>query len=78
MIGFFRNMSQVLTIVQIVVAALLIIVVMLQSRGESGAAGLASQGASYRSKKGLEKVLFYATIVLAILFASVSIIAVIL
>ena len=67
-----------ITIVQIVIAVVLIIVVMLQSRGETGTAGLASQGASFRSKKGIEKLLFYATIVLAVLFASVSIISIIL
>jgi preprotein translocase subunit SecG len=71
-------MSTIITIVQIIIAALLIIAVMLQSRGDTGTAGLAGQGASFRSKKGLEKVLFYATIVLAVLFASVSIIAIIL
>ncbi len=67
-----------ITILQIVIAVILIVVVMLQSRGDTGTAGLASQGQSFRSKKGLEKVLFYATIVLAVLFASVSIIAIVL
>lgn len=67
-----------ITILQIIIAVALIVVIMLQSRGDTGTAGLGGQGASYRSKKGLEKTLFYATIVLAILFASVSIIAIIL
>jgi len=67
-----------LTIFQIIICAALITCVMLQSRGDSGAAGIGSGSQSYRSKKGLEKFLFYATIILAVLFASVSIISIIL
>lgn len=68
-----------LTIAEIIIAILLIVVIMLQSRGDSGGmAGAMAGGQSYRSKKGLEKFLFYATIALAVLFASVSIIAIIL
>lgn len=67
-----------LTILQIIISVALIGVIMLQSRGDSGTAGLAAQGQSYRSKKGIEKFLFYSTIILAVLFASVSIIAIIL
>lgn len=68
-----------ITIVQIIISITLIIVIMLQSRGDTGAGGLAGQGGqSYRSKKGLEKFLFYVTIIFAVLFASVSIFAIIL
>ncbi|HVZ11789.1 MAG TPA: preprotein translocase subunit SecG [Patescibacteria group bacterium] len=67
-----------IAIIQIIICVALITVIMLQSRGDASAAGLAGQAQNYRSKKGLEKVLFYATIVLAILFASVSIISIIL
>ncbi len=67
-----------ISILQIIIAIALIVVIMLQSRGDTGTAGLAGQTQSYRSKKGLEKFLFYTTIILAILFASVSIIAIIL
>ena len=64
-------------ILQIIISVTLIGVVMLQSRGDVGGGGLSGQGQSYRSKKGIERVLFYATIVLAALFASVSLIALI-
>lgn len=67
----------ILTIVQIIISVALIIVIMLQSRGDSGGMAGVGGGQSYRSKKGLEKFLFYATIVLAVLFASVSIISII-
>lgn len=65
-------------IIQIIICVALILVIMLQARGDSGGGGFAAQGQSYRSKKGLEKFLFYGTIVLAVLFASISIIAIIL
>ena len=65
-------------ILQIIISVALVGVVMLQSRGDVGTAGLSGQGTSYRSKKGLEQALFYLTIFLAVLFASVSIIALIL
>ena len=65
-----------LNIVAIVVAVLLIVVIMLQTRGSQGGVAFGGSGQSYRSKKGLEKLLFYSTIVLAALFASVSILSV--
>lgn len=64
-------------IIQIIIAVLLIVTVMLQSRGSSASLAFGGAGESYRSKRGLEKGLFYATIVLAALFAAVSILAII-
>ena len=70
-------MNAVITIIQIVVALSLIVVVILQNRGsDTGMAYGASAGQSYRSKQGLEKFLFYATIILAALFAGFSILSV--
>lgn len=67
----------IVSILQIIVAVFLICVIMLQSRGEAtGTFG--AQAQTYRSKKGLEKFLFYITIAIAVFFASVSIITVIL
>lgn len=54
----------------------LVVVIILQSRGDHKGGAFGTAGASFRSKKGLEQFLFYATIVLAALFAAVSIIAV--
>ena len=65
-------------IIQIIICVALIAVIMLQSRGDTSAGGFGGGTQSYRSKKGLEKFLFYITIVLAVLFASVSIISIIL
>ena len=60
---------------QIVVALALVVVIILQNRGDSGM-GLGGGSTSYRSKKGLEKFLFYATIFLAAVFAALSILSV--
>lgn len=56
------------------IATLLIITVILQTRGQGGIS-FGAGGQSYRAKKGVEKFLFYATIILAVLFASVSILS---
>ena len=63
----------IFAIIQIVLALLLIIVTILQQRGSNAGMAFGGGGESFRSKRGLEKFLFYATIVLAILFAANSI-----
>ena len=61
----------VLPIVQITLSILLVISIILQQRGSSlgGAFGGDNFNSAYSTRRGLEKWLFYATIVLAILFA---------
>lgn len=56
-------------VVMIVVSVLLVITVLLQQRGSglSGAFGGDGSGA-YHTKRGLEKTIFFATIVLSVLF----------
>jgi protein translocase SecG subunit len=66
----------IFSIIQIVVSVLLVVVIIMQSRGTQGGAAFGSYGETYRSKKGLERLLFYSTIVLAALFASISILAI--
>ena len=68
-------MEAIMNLVQIVVAIILIIVVLLQVRGQGG--GLfGSAESSYRTRRGLEKVLFQFTVVLAVIFITASIISV--
>lgn len=68
-------MNQFLIVVQIVSAALLIVVILMQQRG-SGLSGLfGGSGDIYRSKRGIEKVLLNATIVLAVLFLGSGVLA---
>lgn len=66
---------QIYTIVQLAIAVLLIITIILQTRGTQAGITFGGTGESFRSKKGIEKILFYATIVLAVLFASTSILS---
>lgn len=66
-------MITALRIIQVLTALLLIGSVLLQQRGSSLGVTFGGSGESYRSKRGLEKFLFYVTIVLAVLFASVTI-----
>jgi len=62
---------------QIIIPILLIGFVILQSRGGQSGGMLGGSGQSYSSKKGFEKFLFWGTITLAAIFASISILSVI-
>ncbi len=57
-----------LTIIQIVVSVLLVVGVLLQQRGAGGSAITGGGETSYYTKRGMEKVIFIATIILAALF----------
>jgi len=59
-----------LNVIQIIVSAVLVVVILLQVRG-SGFGELGTQSVS-RTRRGVEKTLFQATIVLAIVFILVS------
>lgn len=58
---------QWLNIVQIILSVLLMASILLQKRGSGLGAAFGGDGALFRSKRGLEKKLFYATILLALL-----------
>ncbi len=67
-----------LYIVQIILAVALIVAVVLQARGSDlGGVFGGSGGAVYRTRRGVEKTLFNATIVLSVLFFVVSVVTVI-
>jgi len=61
-------------IIQIAISVLIIILILLQERsaGLSGIFGGERSG-FYQTRRGLEKVIFRATIVLAILFAALAV-----
>jgi preprotein translocase subunit SecG len=67
-----------LNLLQIVVAVLLIVAVLLQVKGSGFGAALGgmSGGSVYRTKRGLERTLFQATILLTIVFIFVSFLSV--
>ena len=57
--------------VQIVLSILLVVAILLQRTGASlgGAFGADNFSSGFHTRRGLEKTLFYATIVLVVLFA---------
>jgi preprotein translocase subunit SecG len=61
-----------LQIVQIIIAVLLMLAILLQNRGVGLSGIFGGSGNIYRTKRGLEKKLFYSTIVLAVSFFAVS------
>jgi preprotein translocase subunit SecG len=65
-------------IAQLVISLLLILVVLLQNRGTGLGSTFGGSGGVYLTKRGLEKKLFIATIVLAVFFLIVSVLGIIL
>ncbi len=67
------NFSSLLPLAQIVVAILLMIAILMQSKGAGlGGAFGGTGGGVYLTKRGLEKKLFIATIILAAIFILLS------
>ncbi len=68
-------MDNILNAVQILISVSLVLVILLQVR-EMGTGLFGSATAAYRVRRGLERTLFQLTIVLVVLFISVSIVSV--
>lgn len=73
------NTKEALNIAIIILSVLLTISVLLQVRGSglSGVFGMSSGGEFYRSRRGLEKFLYYLTIFCAVGISTLSLISVI-
>ena len=68
-------MNTYLSIAQIVLSVALILAIMLQVKG-GGLGGIFGQADSvYRTRRGIEKTLFQLTVVLAVIFVIISIVA---
>ncbi len=61
-----------LLIAQAVIAILLVVSILLQNRGSGLGSAFGSDFGGYYTKRGIEKFLFYATVVLAIVFLALS------
>ncbi len=63
--------ASVLPFIQLVLSVLLIVAIILQTRGSTlgGAFGGSDASTTYYTRRGAEKVLFRATIVIGVLFA---------
>ena len=71
----FLNISKIL---QIIMAVFLMILILVQSKGKGLASGIGDSIGMYRSRRGIEKVIFIFTIVLAVLVVANSIVILIL
>jgi len=67
-----NGMKLALNIAQIVVSVILVTGILLQARGTGLGATFGGDGNVYRTKRGLEKILFRSTIVFASLFFALA------
>lgn len=64
----------ILSILQIIITVLLVGVILLQAQGSGLSSAFGGGGEFYRSRQSIEKMLVFATIILAVLFGVLSII----
>jgi preprotein translocase subunit SecG len=64
----------IFNLLEIIVAVLLIIVILLQMQGSGISGAFGGSGEFYRSKRSMEKLLMWATVVLAVFFGLLSIV----
>ncbi|MDD5071245.1 MAG: preprotein translocase subunit SecG [Patescibacteria group bacterium] len=65
-------------IIQIIIAVALMAVILLQNRGAGLSGVFGGSGNVYLTKRGFEKKLFIATIIISIIFLAISLLAIIL
>ena len=65
-------MQKILLISEIAVGILMALVILLQQRGTTLGGAFGGEGSVYRARRGIEKILFYFTVVLAILFVGLA------
>jgi len=63
-----------LTIIQTIIAISLIAIILLQAKGTGLGSTFGGQSQMYHSKRGVEKVVFFTTIILTVIFVLISII----
>lgn len=70
-------MLRTIQIIQVVLAALLVAAILMQSKG-TGIGGVfgGGEGNIYRTKRGAEKVLFISTIVMSVLFFAAAFVSI--
>ncbi|MCK9368385.1 preprotein translocase subunit SecG [Candidatus Dojkabacteria bacterium] len=70
------NILNVLMIAQVVLSVLLTISILLQNRAEGLGTLFGGGGEVFRTKRGLENLLYYVTIVLAVIISVMSLVIV--
>ncbi|MEA1909470.1 MAG: preprotein translocase subunit SecG [Patescibacteria group bacterium] len=66
------TLEQILILVQVILSVLLVMVVLLQSRGASLGEAWGGSSTFYTTRRGVDRTLFIITIVLAVLFAGTA------
>ena len=66
-------MVSYLPIIQIIISLLLIGAILLQTRGSGLSSVFGGEFTFYHTRRGIEKVVFWATIILAVLFVAAGI-----
>lgn len=66
-------MKDIVLVFQIIVSIVLIVLVLLQAKGTGLGSSFGGSAQVYRSKRGVEKVVVYATVAMVVLFFVVSI-----
>lgn len=61
-------MKAVISLIQIIIGVLLVLVIIIQQKGSGLGSAFGGDLGFYRTKRGAEKLLFYATIALCIIF----------
>ena len=61
-------MKTVLSILEIILGAVLMLLILLQSKGTGLGSTFGGEISFYRTKRGVEKLLFYGTIIIATMF----------
>ena len=65
-------MKNALLVLQIIISVLLISTILLQARGTGLGSTWGGGGETYRSKRGVERILMYATVLLTVLFLGLA------
>ena len=65
-------MSNILNIFQVIISIILIVLVLIQNKGVGLSATFGGEGNVYSTKRGAEKSIFIATIVMATLFLATA------
>ncbi len=73
--SIYKRMKDILTIIQLVLAVALVVVILLQQKGSGLGAAFGGSINIYSTKRGVDKILFHATIVVSLLFFGVAILS---
>ena len=70
-----RSMDNLIVIIQSFISILLVVLVLLQVRGVGGGGLFGGGDGGFRTRRGMEQILFRFTIVLAVVYVAISIVS---